>query len=497
MLYPIDTRQMGKPQAMMEDVSTAGVPEAATMMFRIWKPHRFSRIVLSVSLVAVMTMTFANFFLNGNTNRRHPLNMSRRRLSGRQVRFLTLGGPSTWGLGLQDPEESGFARKLSASVHNAGQRVGGSTLASLCTQSIVGGNVYDVIVLEFSWFNDDFSSLSLLARRLRKRFPRARIIFVQLWTPSQIIYKKDERIVTFDEWRGNQTEIAWGSPEFLNALQDYSGYVPWRDEMSYNFLLTKLVQQVGGYLYRLPQHPNAKQSLKEAKNLFLEMRKAEHDQDDGAMFQYTLSPYGHELVANAILSYVDVETILESSRKTRNEVGSWGSGDSCQLWYETGNVDMNKLSYQGFGLRLFSKTSEDKYALELSEQGGSITIQNPFNHDRMVFLTYMTTSGFSFSNKVYPATKVQVLDKNSVIVDPLHEDDSIRHHISRTTAIGKIPPGRTTLRFDAVERTVSPFRIIGMSLLANEKLDAGIPTEFALSPEPAHVGELHTYLDLL
>lgn len=497
MLQPFDTpRQTGKQQTLLEEASTAGASESSAKMIRIWKRPRFARILLGVSLVAVMAMTFTNVYLSGSANRRHPLNVPRRRLNGRQVRFLTLGGPSTWGMGLQDPEQDGYARQLSATVHNAGQRVGGPTLASLCTQSIVGENVYDVIILEFSWYTEEFSSLSLLANRLRQRFPNARIIFVQLWSPSQTSYIQDGRLVTFDEWRGNQRDNSWGGPEFLHALDEMTWYDT-GDDMSTNSMLKVLVQQVGGSFYRLPKPSNTMQSLKQAKDLFLEIRKSEHDLDDGMVHQYTLSPYGHALVANAIHSSIDTESIMESSRKTRNEVGTWGSGDSCQLWYDSGKLDLNKLSHQGFGLRQFSKTSEDKYALELSRHGGSITIQNPFDEDRMVFLTYMTTSGFSFANKVYPATKVQVSNKNSIIVDPLHEDDSVRHHISRTTAIGKVPPGRTMLRFDSVERTVSPFRIIGVSLLANERLKAGVATEFALSPEPAHVGELHTYLDLL
>eukprot|EP00980_Cylindrotheca_fusiformis_P025772 scaffold14589_cov106-Cylindrotheca_fusiformis.AAC.1 len=367
-------------------------------MVRIWmqKP-RVSRMFWTMTLLlSAMTMTFSNVSVGGNANRRHPLDARRRRLHGRQVRFLTMGGPSTWGLGLPNPENDGYARLLSASAHNAGQRVGGPTLASLCTQSIVGGNIYDVIVLEFSGsYTEEFKSLSLLASRLRQRFPQAKIIFLELWSPSQASFQHqeedDDKRITFDEWRRNtRKDITWGSPEFLRALEGHDWHEdPRVNDRTRSYSLKDLAQQVRGSFYRLPKSSNTMQSLKEAKDLFLEVPIEEYDQEEGdggpsSVLQYTLSPYGHALVANAILSMIDGASIMESSRTIRDEVGTWGSGDSCQLWYDSGMVEPSKLSHHGFGLRQFSKTPpNDKYALELSEHGGSIAIHNPFKEDRM------------------------------------------------------------------------------------------------------------------
>jgi hypothetical protein len=471
------------------------------------KKERRQRSTKALALFILCCIANSRLFLIGN-NYRHPLSSSpRRRLNQRQIRFLTLGGPSTWGLGLEQPQTTGYPWKLSPSVHNAAQRVGGPTLGSLCTQSIVGdSNIYDVIVLEFS-LSEEYKTLSLLAQRLRKRFPSSRIIFVQLWSPSQTYYKlMGGNITLFDDWRTDQgSKLSFDSSAFLHALQEKNWYfldnqkenTAFKD-LQKDMVISQIIQQVGGSLYQLSRSTNANQALNEAMQLFAEIRKDEYDEDDTLLIQYPLSSHGHELVANAILNIVDTQSILDQSIEERNLLGSWGSGDSCQLWYETGMLNGKTLaSSKGFWMNQFSKTQEEKYALELSLQGGSVTVSNPFDTERMVYLTYMTTSEFSYSNKVYPSIRVQILGKNSVIINPQHDDNLILHHISRTTAIGKIPPGESILHFDPVEKTVAPFRVIGISLLANEKLGLGIPTEFLFSPEPAHVEELHTYLDLL
>jgi hypothetical protein len=191
----------------------------------------------------------------------------------------------------------------------------------------------------------------------------------------------------------------------------------------------------------------------------------------------------------------------------RDTLGSWGSGDSCQLWYETGQ---GLPDFRGLNFKSFSQ-SENKYALEVPLKGGSLSIKNPFDTNRMVYLTYMTTSVVpSHPHKIYPRTKVQLNHKNSVLLDPTHEDndddnaeDDDRHHVTRTTAIGSIRPnGITELRLDPMEQTLAPFRIVGVSLLAilatttTTGTHNKIATEFQLSPEPAHVGRLDRDLDV-
>jgi len=540
------------------------------------------RLILLSCCVLLLFVCYNDGIWGASTRIRHPLTTSlRRRLNDRNVRFLAFGGPSTWGFGLKDPDSSAFSTILSdGHVHNAGQLVssaaatttsgsssklngasggrGWPTLASLCTQSIVGdSNMYDVILIETSFHHfhapsptldeDDneleeeiqhsYDALGLLASRIRHRFPLAKIIFVQLWHPSEMKYlekshdddgydyddqyrfkntigKRPERlVVTFDQWRANQTEVPspsfFESKEYRSAIKQHDWMVSSMKEDTFDRYLNQLANKIQAFLYKLPRPSDPTEALLRAQKLFVEVEKMDYDKDDGIKYQYALSSHGHNLVASSIRSQFrrNVETtILQSSDEWRNRVGDWGSGDSCQLWYETNQIDSRILSYQGLSLRSFSKPmTEPKYALELSsfsEDGGTITITNPFPEPRMVYLTYMTTSDFAFSNKVYPTTKVQVSEKNSVVLDPRHEGKSIQHQIPRTTAIGMIPGNhvQTTIRLETLEGTVSPFRIVGISLLFEaEKVAMGghkIPAEFSLVIEPTHVAELHTYADL-
>ncbi|CAJ1934511.1 unnamed protein product [Cylindrotheca closterium] len=538
------------------------------------------RLIVSLScILGLLFECYNDGFWGGNSRIRHPLTTSlRRRLSDRNVRFLAFGGPSTWGFGLEDPNDSTFSTILSdGHVHNAGQLVsstaatttsvpskltgnlggrGWPTLASLCTQSIVGDdNVYDVILIETSFYHfhapsatfdedDDsleediqrnYDALGLLASRIRQRFPLAKIIFVQLWDPSEMNYLEEnhdddgydyddqyrfkntigkgaeKKVVTFDQWRNNQTEVPWRSfwesKEYHQAVKRHDWMLSSRKEDTFDLYLNNLANKIQAFMYKLPRPSDPTEALAKAQKLFVEVEMMDYDRDDGIKYQYALSSQGHRLVATSIRSQYlrNIQsTILQSSDEWRNRVGDWGSGDSCQLWYETNQIDNKKLTYQGLSLRSFSKPmTEPKYALELSsseEDGGTITVTNPFPESRMVYLTYMTTSDFAFSNKVYPSTKVQVSDKSSVVLDPRHEGKSIQHQIPRTTAIGMIPGNhaQTTIRLETVEGTVSPFRIVGVSLLYESGKAIGshkIPSEFSLIIEPTHVSELHKYAD--
>jgi hypothetical protein len=453
----------------------------------------FGRVLWS-ALAVSLVISISWIGNNGGIHRRqsrHPLHFPRRRLSRNQVRYLTLGGPSTWGLGLEDHLQA-FPYALSQSVHNAAQRVGGPTLASLCTESIVGDtDVYDVIVIEFS---TSLAALTVLAQRLRQRFPQATLVFVQLWSPSNFVYQVDTNTtLSYDAWMRKNTltpeeELA------ASAVQPYEWFYQQDgdDDETTTAALRETVAAVQGQLYQLPRPENTPLAMEIMKELFVEVRNNSdndsNDDDNDSMIQYTLSPEGHQTVANAIRSLVDEQQVLQKTN--RNTLGSWGSGDSCQIWYETGQ---GLPEFRGLSFKSFSQS--EKYALELPLKGGSLTIKNPFDTNRMVYLTYMTTSAPSHPNKIYPRTKVQLNNKNSVILDPYHDDNAEDRHVTRTTAIGSIPPnGITELRLDPMEQTLAPFRIVGVSLLAANTHK--IPTEFQLSPEPAHVGLLYRDLDV-
>lgn len=466
--------------------------------------------------------------------RRNPFQVPRRRLEDTStssgIRYLSLGGASTWGVGLLEPEpivtvdsagvttvntrEAAYPYRLSPEVHNAAQRVGGPTLAALCTQSIVEENVFDVITLEFSnaYQESDLVALELLAQRLRTRFPRAVIVLVQLWSPSHYYFESesDGEIVDFATWRRHKLDgqretqgedWTWDSLDWQDSVQErgwkYSPMVA-----SATSRLQHLADQVKGHFVHLAPPQDPIHGLQTANKWFIEFQDdlgvGLEDKDSSLdPLQYTLSSKGHLVVASHIRSVVDQATLPLGSLDERNKLGDWGSGDQCQLWFdydpngEKAAVVVPKHS-SNLVLRPFAN---DKYSLEVSRKGGSIVLENSFDEDRMLYLTYMTASVAQNAVKTYPQVQVQLFQEGhalkkgkGVIVDPHYDDDDHRH-ATRTTAIGHIPAhSLVEIRLRTLQDSSSPFRLVGASLFSKEKAQWQIATEFDLEPERVYEG---------
>ena len=496
---------------------------------------------------------------------RHPLYFHRRPQNPSRIRYLTLGSSTSWGLGLESYDDTrekitktrrrqkkrghlqAYPYLLSPRVHNAANKRGGLEISALCTESIVGSkHVYDVIVLEFSFETTNGEGLTLLAQRIRQRFPHATIIFVQLWLPSQfyttITTASLESFslphdgnsnnfttptkISFDEMRSTSSDpdqLSLYSDKFEVTVKEHQWEFKPNDQHEAD--LQAVAALVQGDIVRLPLIGDASSTLASAKELFFELDKSDLKLDENnkrVSTEYALTPTGHKLIANKIRAIVDEKDILSQPKEFRNAVGTWGSGDQCWLWYETGKGMPSKYSRLRF--RQFSK-SRNKYALEVpttstsstvlstissnkrrrrqlkAAVGGSLTVSNPFPDERMVYLTYMTSSSepsseaggndFSGNEDVYPRTQVILNGKPTVILDPYHANREEMHHLTRTTAIGFIPAKTSSnvIEFTSLQQGKSKsFRIVGVSLFPNERRNYRIATEFSMSAEPARNG---------
>ena len=522
------------------------------------------------SSLSSIRSTFLLMWDNEYYHVRHPLYFHHRPQSLNRIRYLTLGSSATWGHGLEIYDETEYNKEtetprmrskkrghlqaypylLSPRVHNAATKTGGPELSALCTESIIGNkHRYDVIVLEFSFDTSNGDGLKLLAQRIRQRFPNATIIFVQLWSPSQFYTvgtatadavmlsnddsSKNNKITTSPNARISLDELrsTIAKPESLSL--DNDGFVMAIKEHQWEFRpndqheadLQTVAAAIQGHIVRLPVDRDASTTLSSAKEIFFELDPSDLDHESSTTIrkpiEYSLTPKGHQLIAEKIRDIVDEQNILKLPKKLRDDVGTWGSGDQCSLWYETGYG--MPLKYSKLRLRQFSR-AKNKYALEVptattsstflssitnnkrerqklkAAVGGGLTISNPFPDERMVFLSYMTSvsedssanSGDDSSKpRVYPRTQVILNGKPTVILDPYHDNNDENQHMTRTTAIGYIPAKTssnivefTSLQSEATES----FRIVGVSLFPNERRNHKIATEFALSPEPAHIG---------
>ena len=457
----------------------------------------------------------------------HPLSALRQAppQSADSIRYLTFGSSSTWGEGLEEPQQQAYPYLLSKSVHNVAARVGGLSLSAICTQSIVEGindnqysssvKVYDVIVTEFQ--DNDAESVIHLATRLRQRFPSATLIFVRLWSPAtDIIYQPagDTASATgLLEWWKHQSKqqttaeepsstdahpiSILGSFAFQSAvLNSDSQRWSFVDYSKQADLVEKAIQSVDGHLVALPHRPTTATTTSIPALLT----------NPGIMsfFQTNqpslLSPKGHQILASIIQQLVDDQHILEQrpSEQRRQQLGSWGKGDSCHLWYATGDTSSVLRKRRRASLVDFSRESDGhKHALEISRKGGSVDVTNPFDEPRMLYLTYMTAaaSGGGIVRE-YPRTKISLGGKPTLMIDPIYnhhqpnkkennDHDDQEDHLTRTTAVGLVPPGRTVLRLDSLDATsTSRFRLVGLHFLDQGKVP--IPFEFDLEPDAAH-----------
>ena len=453
----------------------------------------------------------------------HPLSALRQAppQSADSIRYLTFGSSSTWGEGLKEPQQQAYPYLLSKSVHNVAARVGGLSLSAICTQSIVEGNnehqhssrhrVYDVIVTEFQ--DNDAASVSHLATRLRQRFPSAALIFVRLWSPAtDIIYQSDDTATAMGlmEWwkhqpkqqptaeepapKGTHPTSILGSFAFQSAvLNSDSQRWSFLDHSEQAALVEKAVQSVNGHLISLPHLPTTATTTSIPALLT--------NPEIMGLFQPNqpnlLSVKGHRVLATIIQQLVDDQQLVDQQQ----QLGSWGNGDSCHLWYATGDTSSVLRKRRRASLVDFSRESDGhKHAIEISRKGGSVDVTNPFNEKRMLYLTYMTAVASSGAVREYPRTKISLGGKPSLMIDPIYnhqpnhkKENNDRHddggdqqdHLTRTTAVGLVPPGRSVLRLDSLDETsISRFRIVGLHFLDQGKIP--LPFEFDLEPDAAH-----------
>ena len=383
-----------------------------------------------------------------------------------QIRYLAFGSASTSGAGLAESIDSytvRVANSLSADLVNAASH--GLALSAACTQTIVGDNDdFDVISIEFSVFDQN---LEILARRLRQRYPAAEILLVELWNPLMLRYRENKH-ETFDfktwrERRGNVNKAL----SSLDLSLEISASGPDKWFLYYpetaRQRLQATVREINAQIVTLSEPGQHVMAVPDALRDYLSW----FQQDDPAV----LSSQGHAALAQLI--HISVPGL--NSMVPRRKTGSWGSGDHCNLWFSSGNLGSVDGTIVDFG----HTDNSHKHAIEFRHlRGDSLRVYNPFDSERMLFLTYMTAS----EDGVYPRTRIRLNGVPTVQIDPFHEHVETEKEFARTTAVGLIPPNAsTTVRLDPLQPSTLHFRLVGASLIAEEMRN--VPIEFSLELE--------------
>lgn len=397
------------------------------------------------------------------------------------VSILALGGSITYGALLE-------ARSMSYPFHiipaksivkNIAVRATGTDFASNCIESMIKNGEqyyhsdhnhdrmitdeeYSVILLEYSLNGIEY--LVPLLYRLRKRYPNALIIYIHLWSPRMMIEDEQTNQLLKNDVMNPDNKLTFKQMDqkFNEIIADESIHWKWNKaelQKARDILdkATNMVQSVNGIVWTYPLESNPKSMI----HLF------SHD------FHH-LNEDGHKFIAGEVREILREHSLItdkgwlmtNSNSETKKSSGSWGKGDQCYNWFETGQ---SPLEHKGGVLKRFVKP--DKFAHEITLVNGtaSITFENKSPWPLPLKVMHMV-----WTEDKYPKAKVTIdaqqnNDNGSSsitsILNPIHPREGMRMwHITYLSVVGVVQPGWNTLSIDCLETRLKPLRIIGIAM---------------------------------
>ena len=290
----------------------------------------------------------------------------------KELRYLTFGTSLTWGSTLKDRYQA-FPYLLSPNTKNVAMRASDSTYPSMCTQSMVGDDIYDVIIIEYD--RRRFEYTVNLSRRLRQRFPDATIILTKMWNLQDILValKDDKSSKKLRDYLSQSGKPAL-SDDALNYVLHLNPQMTWEKNINIREKYYKQAEEEYGVkIYDWPTQGVLGSIVKSRFNFF----------EDYVHF----NEYGHRAVAKEISTIV-----AEAKAKRSDKVGSWGEGDVCYSWFHDGEVVNHENKLMRFNNNIvMNHFTSGKYALEFTKDRSIFHVNNPFSGSRNLYLTYMVS----------------------------------------------------------------------------------------------------------
>jgi hypothetical protein len=420
--------------------------------------------------------------------------------------ILTLGGSTTWGSKLDNRQDAypyllpsllgTTTTTTSWRVYNLAVRATDASYASQCVESMIreglpGNNnnnkvntttttttttttiQFDVITLEYSL--NGLDGMPLLLQRLRQRYPNAVIIYIHLWSLRMSVDNAETGIKPRDELTKSGLTFKDADANINAMLADPNNNAKWKwapkmksDSIAIREAAEQDVRVVNGHVYQLPM-PEESPQIAFQQHWF------------GPDFHH-LSKEGHALVAGHLAQMLQDEKIMggggsssSSSSSIRQDIhditissteegiGSWGAGDHCYSWYETGTHP--DVQVDGGTVKNFVKP--DKWAVNVGltfGQPANIHFPNKKHLAQPVMLMIM-----SWGPGVYPKARIKLVAPGFVnqtsILDPLHPSPLNQvYHVTRSAHVGWVnaqSPDNIII-VDPIENMQRPLRVIGI-----------------------------------
>ena len=382
-----------------------------------------------------------------------------------KYRVASFGSSNTWGAGA-DTRFDAYPYALSPSVQNFAAFSAGPNYYSTCTETVLGDhNTFDIITLEYYLRAPE--GVGELALRLRERYPHAVIIFIRLWCPMQFRRRgKDdgEESMSLTAWKEREGLMDASFNELKQALLADNAEWYLLDHLQAEMAINSAMVAVQGTHFEFPCRETGLQTIIDYLGYF----DQHHHQH--------VSSLGHHQIAVSLRDVIQANVPDHDSTAflnvDNNAHGNWGKGDYCQLWYTSGNIDIDydreHMTMVEFDGRL------GKFALEVDPAGGFLEVINPFEEDRTAYLSFLAAK-----SHVYPNSTVSYGNNEVVALNTTTDHDKHDIGIIRTVPIGALPPGETKVVVTPQETTDNKLRIVGISF-SNER---AVPHEYGFGAD--------------
>jgi hypothetical protein len=349
------------------------------------------------------------------------------------------------------------------------------------TNGVADDQSFDVIVLEYA---DSLFSVTLqLAKRLRQRFPKALILFLDMWLMVyfQNIPSGGKHLNVWSLQRGFATSSSGAGdggggiiePRLAQRVLNKTKADDWvylKDEFAYSDSHKKRIGHgVQGHVVTAPIPANAHEALSLPTREYF-FRDMNH-----------YSVKGHEYVANLIRTYMTEELHFRTYHDPTME--PWEHTDQCNHWLKSGFLDPQLVtSHRGAPAMVVNEFNPlaHKFALEVREPTGWFTVQNNMEGSAQLTIEYMLTG----PDCMYPEMQISIQTSGGelssgetnkpMVLGCVETPYPNQVHISHQVWIGTIPPGGSTVFLKAVNGLLAdpaaayaqkwPFRIIAVSL---------------------------------
>mmetsp|Transcript_18639 Transcript_18639/g.28180 ORF Transcript_18639/g.28180 Transcript_18639/m.28180 type:complete len:447 (+) Transcript_18639:79-1419(+) len=349
-------------------------------------------------------------------------------------RVVSFGTSRTWGAGLENRNTQTYTALLNGT--NLAIRSSMADYPALCTYSMLGDEIYDVITIEYlpQSYIQCKDSLVELGRRLRQRYPEALIIYINVWSNHQFLQKQPDHkmkslVALATERAAEENRTAVDSKAIGDVASDLANRYRWIFQETEEAWLREQVKDpsIDGKVlhYELPKEGEYVGAIFRLQSLYV---------DDGIHF----NEFGHQWVRHEIM-----KIIRENEHTRKDNVRPWEAKDSCESWIQSGEAkaqtNMEMRSFSGgmkFALESRRNRTEPNY----------IVLENDSGKDQHFYLSHMSSG----PKDIYGGGRLEIHEKSldapvsyNATLDTVSNYTNYQIHVIKHEYIGPIKPGNS------------------------------------------------------